>query len=180
MAYLEVPICPECGEDMVKVKEKCLRIERLYGGGARWLIIERRLCTNEECSCKSKRILPDTSVPYKHYGSRAVGDSVREQVTGIVGDSVNEDASETDGDNKPSSRTQRRWLHWLMANREAVESVINEQHDTFPGAEGGRFSKGTLEGLMAYREGEDGAEENCWLSILLMHMSWSGKIMNSG
>ena len=81
VVYLETPICPECGEEMFKVKERCLRIERLLEGGVRWLLIDRRICTNKNCSCKSKRILPHTSVPHKHYGAEVVGDSVRERWT---------------------------------------------------------------------------------------------------
>ena len=180
VVYLETPLCPECGEEMIKVKEKCRRIERLVGGGVRWLIIDRRLCTNDECSCKSKRILPATSVQYKHYGSEVIGDSVREQSTGAVGDSVNEDALDGEDRERPSSESKRRWLRWIMANREMIETVIMEQYNSFPGAEEGRFLKGTLEGFMEYREGADGTEEGCWLSILLMYVCWSGRIMKSG
>ena len=176
VVYLESPVCPECQEEMQEVKERCLRIDKRLGGEVRWLIIERRLCTNTDCSCKSKRLLPNTLVPYKHYGSDIVGDSIREALTGEVGDSVNEEVSEGGSENLPSEVSQRRWFQWMMVNMEILLEVIEEQHRLFPDAECGRFKKGTLDGFMEYREGDDGDH---WLGVLLTYVSCAGCVMRT-
>ena len=175
--YLETPICPKCRKEMTHVKERCCRIDKRMGGITAWLIIERRTCDNADCEYKSARILPDTTAPRKHYGTVVIGDHVREGITGEAGDSVNEEIPEGGDEGLPSERTQRRWLHWMMANLKTVEAVIMEQRRLFPHAEGGRFAEGTLEGFIRHA-GAAGGPDN-WLGILLAHVYGSGGRMET-
>ena len=105
----EDPVCPICGGRLEK-KDWVRRIRRKIGGEAEWLLIERRRCMNESCR-KTHRLLPDCSVPYKHYEAGVIED--------VIDGILDEDA--LCEEEYPSESTLERWRRWaeeLLPNME--------------------------------------------------------------
>jgi hypothetical protein len=77
------------------------RVSKEIGGNSKWMLIERRQCTTASCR-KTHRLLPDISVPYKHYEAGVIED--------VIDGTINEDAlcEET----YPSESTLQRWRLW--------------------------------------------------------------------
>lgn len=95
----EDPVCPVCGSKLEK-KEWVKRIRRKNGGESEWLMIECRRCTGESCG-KSHRLLPDCSVPHKHYEAELIED--------VIDGVIAEEDIKTD---YPADITLQRWRRW--------------------------------------------------------------------
>lgn len=93
-------MCPVCGSKLEK-KGWVDRIHKKEGGRKEWYKIEVRKCTKESCG-KSHRLLPDKSVPYKHYDA----DLIEAIIDGLAGE---EDPALEEG---PSPCTMKRWKEW--------------------------------------------------------------------
>ncbi|MBQ6456695.1 MAG: hypothetical protein IJJ31_06230 [Mogibacterium sp.] len=77
------------------------RINRKIGGENKWLLIERRKCTNKSCR-KTHRLLPDISLPYKHYDAGVIED--------VIDGTIDEEALSEEYN--PSESTLQRWRKW--------------------------------------------------------------------
>jgi hypothetical protein len=77
------------------------RINRKIGGENEWMLIERRKCTNKSCR-KTHRLLPDISLPYKHYDAGVIED--------VIDGTINEEALSEEYN--PSESTLQRWRKW--------------------------------------------------------------------
>jgi hypothetical protein len=77
------------------------RISRKIGGENDWMLIERRKCTNKSCH-KTHRLLPDISLPYKHYDAGVIED--------VIDGTINEEALSEEYN--PSESTLQRWRKW--------------------------------------------------------------------
>jgi hypothetical protein len=77
------------------------RVSKELGGKSTWMMIERRKCTNDSCR-RTHRLLPDRSIPYKHYNSELIED--------VVDGIIDEDA--VANENYPSESTLQRWRLW--------------------------------------------------------------------
>lgn len=77
------------------------RIHKKEGGQEEWYKIEVRKCTVKSCR-KSHRLLPDKSIPYKHYDA----DLIEAVIDGQAGE---EDPTLEEG---PSPSTMKRWREW--------------------------------------------------------------------
>jgi hypothetical protein len=77
------------------------RINRKIGGENDWMLIERRKCTNKSCH-KTHRLLPDISLPYKHYDAGVIED--------VIDGTINEEALSEEYN--PSESTLQRWRKW--------------------------------------------------------------------
>ena len=77
------------------------RVRKEIGGNSKWMLIERRQCTTASCR-KTHRLLPDISVPYKHYEAGVIED--------VIDGTIDEEAlcEET----YPSDSTLQRWRRW--------------------------------------------------------------------
>lgn len=93
-------MCPVCGSKLEK-KGWVDRIHKKEGGRKEWYKIEVRKCIKESCG-KSHRLLPDKSVPYKHYDA----DLIEAVIDGLAGE---EDPALEEG---PSPCTMKRWKEW--------------------------------------------------------------------
>lgn len=74
------------------------------------MLIERRKCTNESCR-KTHRLLPDCTIPYKHYEAGVIED--------VIDETLDEDA--LCEEEYPSESTLKRWRKWaekLLPNME--------------------------------------------------------------
>ena len=65
------------------------------------MLIERRKCTNKSCH-KTHRLLPDISLPYKHYDAGVIED--------VIDGTINEEALSEEYN--PSESTLQRWRKW--------------------------------------------------------------------
>ena len=77
------------------------------------MLIERRKCTNKSCG-KTHRLLPDKSVPYKHYDSGVIED--------VIDGTINEEALSED--DYPSASTLYRWRRWAKQLLKDLEGSI--------------------------------------------------------
>jgi hypothetical protein len=77
------------------------RISRKIGGENDWMLIERRKCTNKSCH-KTHRLLPDISLPYKHYDAGVIED--------VIDGTIDEEALSEEYN--PSESTLQRWRKW--------------------------------------------------------------------
>ena len=77
------------------------RINRKIGGENEWLLIERRKCTNKSCR-KTHSLLPDISLPYKHYDAGVIED--------VIDGTIDEEALSEEYN--PSESTLQRWRKW--------------------------------------------------------------------
>jgi len=77
------------------------RVSKKIGGNREWLLIERRQCTNKSCR-KTHRLLPDVSVPYKHYEAGAIED--------VIDGTIDEEALSEEA--YPCETTLQRWREW--------------------------------------------------------------------
>ena len=96
------------------------------------MLIERRQCTNESCR-KTHRLLPDISVPYKHYEAGVIED--------VIDGTINEEALSEE--NYPSESTLQRWRRWAEQFLKDAEGKLRsaayrilELSDEFLGARG--------------------------------------------
>lgn len=95
----EDPVCPCCGSKLEK-KGWVDRVRKKVGGEKEWLRIECRKCTNKSCG-RAHRLLPECSVPYKHYEA----DLIEDVACGVI---TEEDVKE----NCPADITLQRWRRW--------------------------------------------------------------------
>lgn len=65
------------------------------------MLIERRKCTNKSCH-KTHRLLPDISLPYKHYDAGVIED--------VIDGTIDEEALSEEYN--PSESTLQRWRKW--------------------------------------------------------------------
>lgn len=65
------------------------------------MLIERRKCTNKSCH-KTHRLLPDISLPYKHYDAGVIED--------VIDGTIDEEALSEEYN--PSDSTLQRWRKW--------------------------------------------------------------------
>lgn len=97
----------------MKKKDWVKRINRQIGGDKTWMLIERRKCTNPSCR-KTHRLLPDISIPYKHYDAGVIED--------VIDGTIDEDA--LCEEENPSESTMMRWRKWAEAIRGELEGHI--------------------------------------------------------
>ena len=65
------------------------------------MLLERRKCTNKSCH-KTHRLLPDISLPYKHYDAGVIED--------VIDGTIDEEALSEEYN--PSESTLQRWRKW--------------------------------------------------------------------
>ena len=89
------------------------RINRKIGGENEWLLIERRKCTHKSCR-KTHRLLPDISLPYKHYDAGVIED--------VIDGTIDEEALSEEYN--PSETTLYRWRKWAERLMNDLEGHI--------------------------------------------------------
>ena len=89
------------------------RVSKEIGGNNRWMLIERRQCTNESCH-KTHRLLPDICIPYKHYEAGIIED--------VIDGTLDEDA--LCEENYPCGSTLGRWRAWAKKFLQNAEGQI--------------------------------------------------------
>ena len=77
------------------------RVSKEIGGNSKWMLIERRQCTTASCR-KTHRLLPDISVPYKHYGTGVI--------EAVIAGTIDEEALSEEM--YPCETTLQRWREW--------------------------------------------------------------------
>lgn len=105
-------LCPECKRGFLKIRAHVRRHIRKEGSGEKeWYCIPVAQCDNPDCKAM-RRLLTDFMVPYKHYEEEAINDVLEEVIT---------EESPVDF---PSTQTMRRWIAWLLFNKDRIEGIF--------------------------------------------------------
>lgn len=105
-------LCPECKRGVLKPRGHVRRhIRKEDSGEKKWYWIQVGQCNNPDCKAM-RRLLTDFMVPCKHYEEEAITDVLEEVIT---------EESPVDC---PSIQTMRRWIAWLLFNKERIEGIF--------------------------------------------------------